>query len=49
MTYTVDGKQYIGVAAGNTVMVFGLHYRSDSISSEVRSASLVMNDARRRP
>ena len=24
MTYTIDGKQYIGVAAGSTIMVFGL-------------------------
>jgi alcohol dehydrogenase (cytochrome c) len=25
MTYALDGRQYIGVTAGNTVMVFGLH------------------------
>lgn len=25
MTYMVDGKQYIGVAAGNTILTFGLH------------------------
>jgi PQQ-dependent dehydrogenase (methanol/ethanol family) len=25
MTYTIDGKQYIGVAAGNTILTFGLH------------------------
>jgi len=25
MTYLVDGKQYIGVAAGNTILTFGLH------------------------
>lgn len=24
MTYTVDGKQYIGVAAGSTILAFGL-------------------------
>jgi alcohol dehydrogenase (cytochrome c) len=24
MTYAIDGKQYIGVAAGSTVMAFGL-------------------------
>ena len=25
MTYALDGRQYIGMTAGNTVMVFGLH------------------------
>ena len=24
MTYTVDGRQYIGVAAGATILTFGL-------------------------
>ncbi len=24
MTYTVEGKQYIGVTAGSTIMAFGL-------------------------
>jgi outer membrane protein assembly factor BamB len=24
MTYTVDGNQYIGVAAGSTILAFGL-------------------------
>ena len=25
MTYTVDGQQYIGVAAGSTILAFGLY------------------------
>ena len=25
MTYTVDGQQYIGIAAGSTILAFGLY------------------------
>jgi alcohol dehydrogenase (cytochrome c) len=26
MTYTVDGKQYVAIAAGTTIVSFGLRY-----------------------
>jgi len=32
MTYTVNGAQYIGVAAGNTIiMAFGLYESKESV------------------